>query len=153
MGPSCKTVWNAWNVGFSWNSYSLIQVLNWHKNLLLKKPHCFLWGDWTWCTYLYNGSSSFGMVLIYMLSKKNRFYSSCFCTLTLANSEDGKQKQKTENAVLCYRMGPNMFIERVMSSQDLDFRLNSPQQSIATTTHDVMLASQNYDALYCMQAG
>lgn len=105
------------------------------------------------CTYLYNGSSSFGMVLIYMLSRKNRFHSSCFCTLTLANSEDGKQKQKTENAVLCYRMGPNMFIERVMSSQDLDFRLNSPQQSIATTTHDVILASRNYAALCCMQAG
>lgn len=152
--PSCKIVWNAWNVGFCWNSYSLIQVLNWHKNLLLKKPHCFLWGDWTWCTYLYNGSSSFGMVLIYMLSKKNRFYSSCFCILTSANSEGGKQK----HAVLCYRMGLNMFIER-MFSQDLDFRLNSPQQPkftqqpIATTSHDVIIASQNYDTLYCVQAG
>lgn len=123
--PSCKIVWNAWNVGFCWNRYSLIQVLNWHKNLLLKKPHCFLRGDWTWCTYLYNGSSSFGMVLIYMLSKKNRFYSSCFCILTSANSEGGKQK----HAVLCYRMGLNMFIER-MFSQDLDFRLIHPSSQI-----------------------
>lgn len=49
------------------------------------------------------------MVLIYMLSKKNRFYCSCFCTPTSANSEDEKQKQ----FYVTYRT--DSFIERMSS--------------------------------------